>query len=114
MKFEEDLEQKIWPEWKQHYINYHLLKAKLSDILHAQETKQEEIIKARKHIFQGALDEELEKVSLQAAVKLSFEISCLMCASDSVEIPLRFQGSLNRVSLKLLLIVANEWPLPPW
>ena len=81
VKFEEDLERKIWPEWKQHYINYHLLKGKLGEMIDAQETKQEEIIKARKHIFQGTLDEELEKVGLQTSAEVTVKVIHLIGAT---------------------------------
>lgn len=63
VKFEEALEEKCWPEWRRNYIDYSLLKRKIDGIMEAQEGKQDEIVQARKHIFQGLLDEELTKVA---------------------------------------------------
>lgn len=67
VNFEESLQNNIWPAWKENYIDYNLLKRKLEGIKDAQREKQDEIIKARKHIFQGALDEELSEVSFQSS-----------------------------------------------
>ena len=79
VKFEEVLRTGMWPEWQEHYINYHLLKDKLEGIIDAQQAKQDEIVIARKHLFQGALDESLSEVRPALAT-----LSGLLCVEQRV------------------------------
>lgn len=65
MRFAEKLRKEASPEWRDKYIDYNLLKKKIDELTALQkDPKAQEIFTAKRHVFQGLLDEHLEKVSL--------------------------------------------------
>ncbi|KAL3144746.1 hypothetical protein ABBQ38_001867 [Trebouxia sp. C0009 RCD-2024] len=63
VQFQNNLENSRLPEWAPEYVNYSLLKLKLKDIIAVKDNKElEQVFQARKFIFQGTLDTEIEKV----------------------------------------------------
>lgn len=63
VQFQNNLENARLPEWAPQYVNYSLLKLKLKDIIAVKDNPElDQVCQARKFIFQGTLDSEIEKV----------------------------------------------------
>lgn len=75
VQFQNNLENARLPEWAPQYVNYSLLKLKLKDIIAVKDNAElEQVCQARKFIFQGTLDSEIEKVlSFYADVSTSIK-----------------------------------------
>lgn len=63
MRFGAKLREEARPEWRPQYIDYDLLKSKIGELVALSgDPKAEEVFKTKRHVFQGILDEHLEKV----------------------------------------------------
>lgn len=78
VQFANKLRAEARPAWQRHYIDYDLLKRKLEEIKEAAASDLEPLVKARRHIFQGTLDEELSQARL-AVDRPLLKISASCC-----------------------------------
>ena len=85
--FEEKLAKEAWPEWRQQYIDYNMLKRKLDEVVEAKQASSEDLLSARRHIFQGMLDEQLSQASTVPQIPLQLlyrhVFTAVACAAGS-------------------------------
>lgn len=63
MRFGVKLRDQARPEWRSQYIDYELLKTKINELVDlSKDPKAADIFSSKRHVFQGILDEHLEKV----------------------------------------------------
>ena len=68
VNFSAKLLAQAWPEWQREYINYEELKHQIDLLcIELEQEAPDNIIAARRNIFQGILDNELEKAPLQSS-----------------------------------------------
>lgn len=71
MRFGAKLKEEAKPEWSSQYIDYDLLKRKIGELRAlSEDPKAGEVFKTKRHVFQGVLDEHLEKVGITPSNQL--------------------------------------------